>query len=110
MDAFETWRCAALQRRNMRIKTASAFEHLYLSLGQRAIRAWQEGVSYQQKVCSFPLASPVSILSYLQCVPMCHVEPQDQIFVTCIQHLDSVGTWAALFGMYVLATQPYSCE
>lgn len=52
MDAFETWRSAAIQRREMRIKTAGALEYLYLSLGQRAIRAWQEGVSYQQKVGS----------------------------------------------------------
>ena len=52
MDAFETWKAAAIQRREMRIKTAGAIEYLYLSLGQRAIRAWQEGVSYQQKVGS----------------------------------------------------------
>ena len=54
MDAFETWRSAASQRRELRMKTASAFEHLYLSLGQRAMRAWQEGVSYQHKVCRRP--------------------------------------------------------
>jgi len=52
MDAFETWRLAAAQRQELRIKTANAFQYLYLSLGQRAIKAWQEGVSYQQKVLS----------------------------------------------------------
>ena len=51
-DAFETWRLAATQRQELRIKTANAFQYLYLSLGQRAIKAWQEGVSYQQKVQS----------------------------------------------------------
>ena len=52
MDAFETWRLAAAQRQELRIKTANAFQYLYLSLGQRAIKAWQKGVSYQQKVLS----------------------------------------------------------
>jgi len=41
------------QRQELRIKTANAFQYLYLSLGQRAIKAWQEGVSYQQKVLSW---------------------------------------------------------
>ena len=50
MDAFQSWRAAAAERQEMRIKTANAFQYLYLSLGQRAIRAWQQGVLYQQKV------------------------------------------------------------
>ena len=37
------------------MQTANAFQYLYLSLGQRAIKAWQEGVSYQQKVSSLSL-------------------------------------------------------
>lgn len=49
-DAFETWRAGARHKHDMRIKTATAFEYLYLSLGQRALKAWQQGVAYNQKV------------------------------------------------------------
>lgn len=49
-DAFETWRAGARYKHDMRIKAASAFEYLYTSLGQRTLRAWQEGVIYNQKV------------------------------------------------------------
>ena len=49
-DAFETWRAGARHKHDMRIKTATAFEYLYLSLGQRALKSWQEGVVYNQKV------------------------------------------------------------
>ena len=82
-DAFETWRLAVAQRQELRIKTANAFQYLYLSLGQKAIKAWQEGVSYQQKVLSsLPVFSGpmVALLEFklaLNCVlsgpmPACH--------------------------------------
>ncbi len=75
MDAFETWKVAAAERQELRLKTANAFEYLYLSLGQRAIKAWQEGVSYQQKV--------LSCIAFLCCVTGL-IPPVDG---TCIQLL-----------------------
>ena len=48
----------------MRIKTASAFEYLYLSLGQRTLRAWQEAVVYNQKVLS------VCLVCLSACLPV----------------------------------------
>lgn len=64
-DAFETWRAGARYKHDMRIKTASAFEYLYLSLGQRTLRAWQEAVVYTQKVLSVCLVCPSACLPVL---------------------------------------------
>lgn len=55
LDAVERWKRAAAERQELRLQTANAFQYLYLSLGQRAIKSWQEGVSYQQKVPFLPL-------------------------------------------------------
>ena len=68
MDALETWKAAAIQRREMRIKNAGAVEYLYLSLGQRAIRAWQEGVSYQRKVSSAAQSKRVMLRLHKTCL------------------------------------------
>lgn len=67
MDAFESWKAAAAHRQEMRIKTANAFQYLYLSLGQRAIKAWQEGVAYQQKVLVFHHAYMSKLLHRHNC-------------------------------------------